>query len=95
MLWVVSIPPVSTAPVRIQPWHEAFLGVSALLGEALDDAVLALHAGGAAGSPVGHDRHDRPDLGGGLMSPSRRVRAEAIARAVMGVVVGLEQMRLQ
>lgn len=83
-------PVVSIRPVN-ESWQEAFLGVGALLGEPLEESLRALEVGAADGPPRAHDAGE---LGVALRSPSRRVRAQAIARAVMGVAVGLEQMRL-
>ena len=68
-----------------QPWQEAFLGVSAILGETLEASLDAL--GESATIRAG-------ELHRGLQSSSREVRARAIARAVAAVVVGLDDMRL-
>jgi hypothetical protein len=68
-----------------QPWQEAFLGVSVILGETLEGSHDAL--GESATIRAG-------ELHRGLRSSSREVRARTIARAVAAVVVGLDDMRL-
>jgi hypothetical protein len=95
-----------------QRWPEAFLGVSALLGEPIEASLVALD--GALSAPVapGLQREplpsvesrrgahlegwsrQAPELLRALRSPSRDVRAQAIARAVTAVVVALNEMRL-
>jgi hypothetical protein len=67
------------------PWQEAFLGVSAVLGEPLEESLGAL-------DPSAMPRDSA--LLRGLRSSSREARAQAIARAVAPVVVGLDEMRL-
>ena len=69
-----------------QPWQEAFLGVSAVLGETLEESLGALGENAA----VHASRLLR-----GLRSPSRDARAQAIARAVAPVAVALDEMRLR
>ena len=69
-----------------QSWQEAFLAMSAVLGEPLEATLDALPGDGA--------RH-APELGRALRASSREERARAIARALAEVVIGLEQMRLQ
>jgi hypothetical protein len=66
-------------------WWSAFLAVSSLLGEPGDVARAAL---GEAGSP------QSLALSNALGSPSREVRARAVARVVAGLVAELEQSRL-
>jgi hypothetical protein len=79
------------------PWHEAFLGVGALLGEPLDESLRAL----GGGVLPGHDdatagvAEALSELLGALRSPSRPVRAHAIARVVTAVAVRLDEMRLR
>jgi hypothetical protein len=63
-------------------WQKAFLAVSTLLGEPLDVAIAALEDGGASPPP------------GDLVSPSRPVRAAAVARVVAALVGELERARL-
>jgi hypothetical protein len=69
-----------------QPWQEAFLAMSAVLGETLEASLGAL-----PGDPALH----APDLQRALRASSREERAHAMARALAEVVVGLEQMRLR
>ncbi len=65
-------------------WHSAFLAVSALLGEPLDVAVDgAGHAGALQAA----------QLVGELRSPSRQVRATAIARVLAEVGHALDAER--
>lgn len=68
------------------PWQEAYLGVSLILGEGLDEAVGAL-----AEPPAGRFAA-RIEA---LRSGSRETRARAIAGAVAQVVAGLEEIRLR
>jgi hypothetical protein len=67
-------------------WHEAFLGVSALLGEPLEASLRALDE--AAVNRAG-------DLVRGLRSSSRDARARAMAGAITALVVELEAMGLE
>jgi hypothetical protein len=71
---------------RIGLWPEAFLGVSAVLGERLDQSLLALGQ---------EERRQTAELIAALRSSSREVRARGIASAVAAVVVGLDEMRLR
>ena len=68
-------------------WQEAFLAVAVLLGEPVDAAVAAAGLAGAAGS-------SRPDLVQRLRSPSRDVRARALADGLTPVVLVLTEMHL-
>lgn len=68
-------------------WQEAFLGVSALLGEPLDQVVRALGDAAAMGASR--------ELLSGLGSPSRTARANAIARACVPVAAALDGLRLE
>jgi hypothetical protein len=67
-----------------QPWQRAFLGVSAVLGESLDASLSALDRTSSC-----------MELLPALRSPSREVRARAIAGALAPVLAGLEEMRLR
>ena len=71
---------------NVGQWPEAFLGVSVAIGEPLDESLEALDA-------PAKDRAS--DLLEALRSPSREVRARGIARALAGVLVGLDEMRLR
>ena len=66
-------------------WQQAFLGVSALLGEPLERALSALGPAHATRTEI---------LAGPLRSAERRERAEAIARIVTAVARELEGARL-
>jgi hypothetical protein len=77
MLGVALGPPV---------WQEAFVAVSAVLGEPLEVSLSAL----GDVEPTALDA-----LVGGLRSSSRSVRAEAMARAATEVARDLERMRLR
>ncbi len=68
-----------------QPWQEAFLGVSAILGEPLEVALDALDDTATIRAA---------ELLRGLRSASREVRARAMARTVAAVVVAIDDMRL-
>jgi hypothetical protein len=70
----------------VGPWAETFLGVSAALGEPLEESLQAL-------DPAG--RQLAADLEASLRSPLREVRARSIARIVAEVVIGLDEMRLR
>ncbi len=78
--------------VSPQPWQEVFIGVSALLGEPLEETLAALER--ATSSEWGG-----PDASAGLTtalrSPSRLARAEGIALALTAVAVDLDGMRLR
>jgi hypothetical protein len=67
-------------------WQEAFVAVSAVLGEPLEASISAL--GEVASMRVAA-------LVSGLRSPSRSARAEAMARAATEVARDLERMRLR
>ncbi|HXN31420.1 MAG TPA: hypothetical protein VN894_06135 [Polyangiaceae bacterium] len=69
-----------------QPWQEAFLAVSLVLGEPLEESLSAIGEGATLRAPL---------LLRGLRSSSREVRAHAIARAVAPVAVALDEMRLR
>jgi hypothetical protein len=69
-----------------QPWQEAFLGVSAVLGEPIEQSVGALDDRGAFRARM---------LLRGMRSSSRDMRALAIARAVAQVVAQLDEMSLR
>lgn len=73
-------------PRRVGHWSESFLGVSAALGESLEQSLGAL------------DQEAIQEAGpvlAALRSTSREVRARGIASAVTAVLVGLEEMRLR
>lgn len=67
-------------------WESAFLAVSAVLGEPLEESVRALGDEGAARAAA---------MLGGLRSESREQRARAIASGVSEVAVALDAMRLR
>jgi hypothetical protein len=69
-----------------QRWQDAFLGVSAVVGEPLEASLDALH-----GDPTFHE----PELVRALQSTSRDVRARAIASALAAVVAGLDEIELR
>jgi hypothetical protein len=71
---------------HIGHWPQYFLGVSAALGEPLEESLEALGQ---------VERRQAPELLAALRSSSREVRARGIARAVAAVVVGLDEMRLR
>jgi hypothetical protein len=71
-----------------QPWERAFLGVSAILGEPLDASLSALDL-----TSTSVHRHVA-ELLPAFRSPSREVRARAIAGALAAVLVGLDELRL-
>jgi hypothetical protein len=64
-------------------WQKAFVAVSALLGEP--------SGAGALGET---DAAQTSELLGALASPSREVRARAIARVITAVVADVERPRL-
>lgn len=66
-------------------WPSAFLATSVLLGEPRDAAVASL---GAAASP------QSAALLAALASPSREVRARALARVAAAVAADVERSRL-
>jgi hypothetical protein len=72
--------------MRTQSWQEAFLGVSAILGEPLDASLAALGYDSVAGAA---------SLLAELRSASRDVRARAMTRAVTTLLVGIDDMRLK
>jgi hypothetical protein len=63
----------------------AFLAVSALLGEPLEQSVAAMGDAGAVNAA---------DLLAALRSSSRQARARAIARALSEIALDLEAMQL-
>ena len=67
-------------------WPAAFLGVSAALGEPLEESLDAL-------DPAG--RQQAAHVEASLRSASRNVRAGGIARAVAAVVIDLDEMQLR
>jgi hypothetical protein len=69
-----------------QSWQDAFLGVSAILGEPLDASLAALGDDSAAATE---------SLVAALRSASRDVRARAMAREVTTLLVGIDDMRLK
>ncbi len=69
-----------------QPWQEAFIGVSAVLGEPLEASLVLLGESATLHAP---------QLVRGLRSASREARAEAIARALAPLVVALDEVRLR
>jgi hypothetical protein len=73
---------VTTTP----PWQDAFFGVSLILGERLEDAVRAVDETRAAKAGA---------VLGALRSPSKSVRARAIAGAVAQVHADLDALRLR
>jgi hypothetical protein len=77
-----------TASGRCVPgagWETAFVATSALLGEPLEAIVLAL---GPSAEPA-------RSLIGALQSPSREIRARALARGVAEAIVAVESSRLR
>jgi len=73
---------------RSDSWRQAYFAVSAILGEAPDDAAASLSVTGAE-----HPSRDDEFLAG-LRSPSREVRAKAIARGLTQVALALDAARL-
>jgi hypothetical protein len=69
-----------------EAWEEAFVGMSALLGEPLDQCLVALN-----------DRTSlqQAPLVQALRSASREVRARAIAVAVLGAAAGIDELALR
>jgi hypothetical protein len=72
---------------RSPSWQQAFLAVSAVLGEPLDDALASL--GGA-----GVIRPEDEAFVSGLRSASREVRARCIAQGVAAVASAIDAARL-
>jgi hypothetical protein len=73
---------------RSDSWQRAYFAVSAILGEKLDDAAASLVVAGAA--PTSRDEEFLVEL----RSPSRAVRAKAIARGLSEVALALDAARL-
>jgi hypothetical protein len=69
-----------------QSWQDAFLGVSGILGEPLDLSLAAL-----GDDPVA----DALSILPALRSPSRDVRARAMAGVVAALLDGIDAMRLR
>ncbi len=69
----------------MSPWQAAFLAVSAVLREPLDEASRALDEQARARATV---------LLGDLRSTSRETRARAIAQHLTDVVAAIDEMRL-
>ena len=67
-------------------WQEAFVGVSAVLGESLDDSRSAL---------CEEQRVKAAVLLRSLRSPSRQTRARAMAGALARVAAELDSLRLR
>jgi len=64
-------------------WQRAFIAVSALVGEPLDEALLVLGGG------------EQEALLPGLRAPSRATRAVAIARVASEVAMAVDRLRLR
>jgi hypothetical protein len=72
---------------RSTTWQQAYLAVSAVLGEPLDDALASLGGAGAVGATD-------DAFVAGLRSSSREVRARCIAQAVAAVAFAIDAARL-
>lgn len=67
------------------PWEPSFVAVSAILGEPLEDVVAAL--GDASVERAA-------EILRGLRSPTKSVRARALARVVSEVALAIDRARL-
>ncbi len=72
-----------SSPAR--DWQAAYLAVSALLGDEVEEALVSVQEPSRVGAA---------ELVRELRSPSRHARARALARIVSEVVVALDAMRL-
>ncbi|MDP9151301.1 MAG: hypothetical protein M3O36_15365 [Myxococcota bacterium] len=75
----------SDGPSPAPDWQAAYLAVSALLGEPVDEALLHVDPASRAGAE---------EVVRELRSSSRHARGRAIARIVSEVVVALDALRL-
>jgi hypothetical protein len=69
-----------------QPWQEAFVGMSALLGEPLDESLGALDD---------RTKEQIAELVEALRSASRDARARAMARALIVAAAGIDDLELR
>jgi hypothetical protein len=74
--------------LRGPSWQQAYFSVSAILGESLDDALASLSVECAVRAVP------EEEFLAGLRSPSREVRAQAIARGLSHVLLALDAARL-
>jgi hypothetical protein len=72
-------------PIPAARWETAFVATAALLGEPLEAIALAL---GSSTAPA-------QSLMTALESPSREMRARALARGVSEAIVAVESLRLR
>jgi hypothetical protein len=69
-----------------QPWQEAFIGMSALLGEPVDESLDSLDDVARA---------HLAEMAKALRSVSREARARAMARALIGAATGIDDLELR
>lgn len=72
-------------PTPAASWETAFVAMAALLGEPLD----------ATASALGSSAAKAESLVAALRSPSREVRARALARGLSEAIVAVEASRLR
>jgi hypothetical protein len=68
------------------PWQEAFIGMSMLLGEPLDESL------GALDEPA---RAQLSEIAAALRSVSREARARAMAIALVAAAAGIDDLELR